>query len=57
MLTSGSAEQDIVAGLAAGADDNVVQPVASAVLLARVNALGRSTASSRQIGSIPSSSR
>lgn len=41
MLTSRSAEEDIVAGLAAGADDYVVKPVASAVLLARVNALGR----------------
>ena len=41
MLTSRSAEEDIVAGFAAGADDYVVKPVASAVLLARVNALGR----------------
>lgn len=41
MLTSRSAEEDIVAGLAAGADDYVVKPVAPAVLLARVNALGR----------------
>ena len=41
MLTSRSAEEDIVAGLSAGADDYVVKPVAPAVLKARVNALGR----------------
>lgn len=41
MLTSRSAEEDIVAGLSAGADDYVVKPVAPVVLLARVNALAR----------------
>ncbi|HEX9806134.1 MAG TPA: response regulator transcription factor [Alteraurantiacibacter sp.] len=41
MLSSRSAEEDIVAGLSAGADDYVVKPVAPAVLLARVNALAR----------------
>ncbi|PNU02251.1 response regulator transcription factor [Novosphingobium guangzhouense] len=41
MLTSRSAEEDIVAGLTAGADDYVIKPVAPAVLKARVNALAR----------------
>lgn len=41
MLTSRSAEEDIVAGLEAGADDYVIKPVTPPVLLARVNALAR----------------
>src|SRR3546814_1489685 len=41
MLTSRSAEEDIVAGLSAGADDYVIKPVATAILVARVNALAR----------------
>jgi hypothetical protein len=41
MLTSRSAEEDIVAGLSAGADDYVIKPVAPNVLKARVNALAR----------------
>ncbi|MPS68139.1 response regulator transcription factor [Novosphingobium aerophilum] len=41
MLTSRSAEEDIVAGLSAGADDYVIKPVSSAVLLARVAAVAR----------------
>lgn len=41
MLTSRSAEEDIVAGLSAGADDYVIKPVSSAVLLARVDAVAR----------------
>jgi DNA-binding response OmpR family regulator len=41
MLTSRSAEEDIVAGLTAGADDYVIKPVAPTVLKARVNALAR----------------
>lgn len=41
MLTSRSAEEDIVAGLSAGADDYVVKPVSPGVLEARVNALVR----------------
>jgi DNA-binding response OmpR family regulator len=41
MLSSRSAEEDIVAGLSAGADDYVIKPVAPAVLLARVDALAR----------------
>ncbi len=41
MLTSRSAEEDIVAGLSAGADDYVVKPVSPAVLLARVKAVAR----------------
>ena len=41
MLTRRSTEEDIVAGLSAGADDYVVKPVTAPVLLARVNALAR----------------
>lgn len=41
MLTSRSAEEDIVAGLTAGADDYVIKPVAPVVLKARVDALAR----------------
>ena len=41
MLTSRSAEEDIVAGLSAGADDYVIKPVTPAVLRARVDALAR----------------
>lgn len=41
MLTSRSAEEDVVAGLSAGADDYVIKPVAPSVLKARVNALAR----------------
>lgn len=41
MLTSRSAEEDIVEGLFAGADDYVIKPVSSAVLLARVAAVAR----------------
>lgn len=41
MLTSRSAEEDIVAGLNAGADDYVIKPVPVPVLLARVDALAR----------------
>lgn len=41
MLSSRSAEEDIVAGLNAGADDYVIKPVAPAILLARVEALAR----------------
>ena len=41
LLTSRSAEADVVAGLNAGADDYVIKPVQGPVLLARVNALLR----------------
>lgn len=41
MLTSRSAEEDIVAGLTAGADDYVIKPVAPIVLKARIDALAR----------------
>lgn len=41
LLTSRSAEEDVVEGLNAGADDYVVKPVQPAVLLARINALLR----------------
>ena len=41
MLTSRTAEEDVVEGLNAGADDYVGKPVQPAVLLARVNALLR----------------
>lgn len=41
MLTSRSTEEDIVAGLSAGADDYVTKPVTPAVLKARIDALAR----------------
>lgn len=41
LLTSRQTEEDIVAGLNAGADDYVTKPVQPAVLLARVNAVLR----------------
>jgi len=41
LLTSRSTEEDIVAGLNAGADDYVVKPVPASVLVARVGALAR----------------
>jgi DNA-binding response OmpR family regulator len=41
LLTSRSAEEDVVEGLNAGADDYVVKPAPAPVLLARVNALLR----------------
>lgn len=41
MLSNRSADEDIVAGFAAGADDYIVKPVASTVLIARVTALCR----------------
>ena len=41
LLTARSAEQDIVAGLEAGADDYVVKPFSPKVLVARVRALLR----------------
>jgi len=41
LLTNRSAEEDVVTGLNAGADDYVVKPVQPLVLLARVNALLR----------------
>ncbi|RYG03986.1 MAG: response regulator transcription factor [Caulobacteraceae bacterium] len=43
LLTARSAEEDVVAGLDAGADDYIVKPVQPAVLVARVNALLRRT--------------
>jgi DNA-binding response OmpR family regulator len=41
MLTSRSVEEDVVAGLRAGADDYVIKPIQPAVLRARIDALGR----------------
>jgi DNA-binding response OmpR family regulator len=41
LLTSRQSEEDIVAGLNAGADDYITKPVQSSVLLARVNAVLR----------------
>jgi DNA-binding response OmpR family regulator len=40
-LAQRTADEDIVTGLEAGADDYIVKPVAHAVLLARINALMR----------------
>ncbi len=44
MLTNRNADEDVVAGLDAGADDYVVKPVTPTVLLARINAILRRTA-------------
>ena len=52
LLTSRSAEADVVAGLNGGADDYVVKPVQSGVLLARVNALLRRSYPDRATGGI-----
>ncbi len=41
MITSRSSDEDVVAGLAAGADDYVVKPLVPAVFLARVEAVLR----------------
>ncbi|TZG29159.1 response regulator transcription factor [Sphingomonas montanisoli] len=41
LLTNRSADEDIVTGLGAGADDYIVKPVQPPVLLARINALMR----------------
>jgi DNA-binding response OmpR family regulator len=41
MLTSRTAEEDIVAALRSGADDYVVKPVQSGVLLARIESIRR----------------
>jgi DNA-binding response OmpR family regulator len=52
LLTSRSSEADVVTGLNAGADDYVVKPVQSEVLLARVNALLRRSYPERPPGGI-----
>jgi DNA-binding response OmpR family regulator len=52
LLTSRSAEADVVEGLNAGADDYVVKPVQAAVLLARVNALLRRAYPARVSGGL-----
>lgn len=44
LVTSRDAEDDIVAGLAAGADDYLVKPVSRRILLARVDAVLRRSA-------------
>ena len=52
LLTSRSAEADVVSGLNAGADDYVVKPVQPGVLLARVNAILRRSYPDRAAGGI-----
>lgn len=52
LLTSRSAEADVVNGLNAGADDYVVKPVQAGVLLARVNALLRRSYPDRASGGV-----
>jgi DNA-binding response OmpR family regulator len=52
LLTSRSSEADVVTGLNAGADDYVVKPVQSEVLLARVNALLRRSYPERPPGGV-----
>lgn len=52
LLTSRSAEADVVTGLNAGADDYVVKPVQAGVLLARVNALLRRSYPDRASGGV-----
>jgi len=52
LLTSRTAEEDIVEGLRIGADDYVVKPVQPAVLLARVEAILRRAYPSPRTGSI-----
>ncbi len=44
LLTSRNADEDIVAGLNAGADDYIIKPVQAPVLIARVSAVLRRTA-------------
>ncbi len=43
LLTNRNSDEDIVAGLAAGADDYVIKPVQAPVLLARIAAIHRRT--------------
>lgn len=43
LLTNRNSDEDIVAGLDAGADDYVIKPVQASVLLARINAIHRRT--------------
>jgi DNA-binding response OmpR family regulator len=48
LLTSRSDDQDIIAGLNAGADDYLVKPVANGILVAKVRALLRRTSANPQ---------
>ncbi len=48
LLTARSEDEDIVAGLQAGADDFVIKPVDGNVLLARIDAVMRRRGSARQ---------
>lgn len=50
LLTNRNSDEDIVAGLDAGADDYVIKPVQPPVLLARVNAIHRRTGPREAIG-------
>ena len=49
MITSRSSDEDVVTGLAAGADDYVVKPLAAPVFLARVEAVLRRAGLNRSV--------
>ena len=50
LLTNRNSDEDIVAGLDAGADDYIIKPVQPPVLLARINAIHRRTGPREAIG-------
>lgn len=50
LLTNRNSDEDIVAGLDAGADDYVIKPVQPSVLLARINAIHRRTGPREAMG-------
>jgi DNA-binding response OmpR family regulator len=50
LLTNRNSDEDIVAGLDAGADDYIIKPVQPSVLLARINAIHRRTGPREAVG-------